>query len=92
MLPNAETPIFYSLPVRELVAGLSTDDGQDILGVSSPDDGRHVIAEVYTPRPDDPELDEHNRLNTESRVYGRDESVGLAVFADTRVDGREHTD
>lgn len=88
MLPNAETPIFYSLPAHRLLEGLSTDDGQDILGVSSPDDGPHVIAEVYTPRPDDPELDEHNRLNTESRIYSRDELVDLAVFADTTIDGR----
>lgn len=88
MMQKIDTPHFYSLPAHQLVRGLSTNDGQDILGVSSPDDGRHVIAEVYTPRPDDPELDEHNQLNTESRIYSREVLVDLAVFADTVIDGR----
>jgi hypothetical protein len=81
-------PIFYSLPATELDEGMSTDDGQDVLDVSVDPDGS-VIAHVYTPRSDDPDLDEENRGETEARMYFPGEHVDLAVFEDTQTDGRD---
>jgi hypothetical protein len=81
-------PIFYSLPATELDEGMSTDDGQDVLDVSVDPDGS-VIAHVYTPRSDDPDLDEENRGETEARMYSPGERVDLAVFEDTQTDGRD---
>ncbi|MBR7830452.1 hypothetical protein KDK95_29395 [Actinospica sp. MGRD01-02] len=78
-------PVFYRLPARMLEVGMSTDDGQDILTLMPGDEW--IIASVYTPRPDDPEQDEANRGETESRMYRPGEPVDLAVFADTLVDG-----
>lgn len=85
-----DTPVFYTLPAHRLTEGLSTDDGQDIISVTSHDDV--VTAEVYTPRPDDLALDEDNRRNSEMRMYGACHEVALAVFVDTRLDGRDLTD
>lgn len=82
-----ETPKFYSLPAGRLVEGLSTDDGQDIVSVTIR--SNDVTAEVYTPRPDNLELDEHNRDNSEMRIYNAADDVDLAIFPDTKVDGRE---
>lgn len=90
MTQNDETPIFYSLQADKLTEGLSTDDGQDIIDVSRLGDDIH--ARVYTPRSDDPVLDESNRLEPETRIYSATETVGLAVFADTSVDGRHLAD
>lgn len=90
MPSTPDTPVFYTLPARRLTEGLSTNDGQDIIDVSMIED--HVHATVYTPRPDDPELDEANRLEPETRVHHADEDVDLAVFVDTRLDGRDLTD
>jgi len=53
------TTVFYELPANELHEGVSTDDGQDILGAEISATG--VLATVYTPRPDDPDIDEDNR-------------------------------
>lgn len=90
MTQNDETPIFYSLPADKLTEGLSTDDGQDIIDVSRWGDDIH--ASVYTPRSDDPGLDESNRLEPEVRIYSATEMVDLAIFADTSVDGRHLAD
>lgn len=81
-------PTFYALPVRLLAAGLSTDDGQHVLAVS--DHNGSTYATVYTPRPDDPDADAHNRAATELRVYDRDQMVALAVFDDTLLDLSRH--
>jgi hypothetical protein len=70
---------------------MSTNDGQDILSVTS-DNGGLVFAEVYTPRSDDPELDQQNRCEPESRLYQVDAWVDLAVFEDTEVDGSDYAD
>ncbi|MFI9629275.1 hypothetical protein [Streptomyces sp. NPDC052042] len=85
-----ETTVFYSLPATKLAAGMSTGDGQDILDVSVLDDS--VFATVYTPRSDDPVQDAINRANTETRIYQADQTVGLAVFADTALNGQHLTD
>lgn len=37
-------------------------------------------------------LDESNRLEPETRIYSATETVGLAIFADTSVDGRHLAD
>lgn len=76
--------IFYTLPASQLVEGLSTDDGQDVVAVTF--DGSAVSATVYTPRPDDPDADAYNRATPETRIYGRSQLVALAVFDDTTVD------
>ncbi len=82
--------VFYALPAQYLQPGLSTDDGQDVLEVNV--DGGFVSVVVYTPRPDDPELDSYNRSVPESRIYDRNRLVGLAVFEDTRIDLSPHAE
>jgi hypothetical protein len=81
--------IFYTLPAQNLVEGVSTADGQDVISVDVGDDGM-VFAQVYTPRSDDPEQDASNRGAPESRLYRVDDRVDLAVFSDTEVDLSEH--
>lgn len=46
--------------------------------------GDVVTVEVYTPRPDDPHLDEDNRHNTETRLYNRCDQVALVACNDVR--------
>lgn len=84
-------PIFYTLPATALEEGMSTDDGQDVVDVAVQKDGT-VFASVYTRRSDDAELDADNREQTETRIYGPGERVGLAVFGDTTTDGSELPD
>jgi hypothetical protein len=88
---NTSLPVFYRLPARLLEEGMSTDDGQDILSVTSDPDGL-VFAEVYTPRSDDPELNQQNRCEPETRLYQANDWVDLAVFEDTDVDGSDYAD
>lgn len=83
-MPAPKT-IFYQLPARLLEAGMSTDDGQDVLKVT--EHGGDVLYHVYTPRPDDPEQDEYNQCCAEGRMRKRDDRVDLAVFEDTQTDG-----
>jgi hypothetical protein len=85
--PEKFVEIFYRLPGRDLTVGMSTDDGQDILKVSEPDEDGWVWATVYTPRSDDPEQDEFNRCDTVVRGYRAEDMVDLAVFSDTEVNG-----
>lgn len=80
--------ITYALPAHLLQAGMSTDDGQDIVAVEVR--GFSVSVTVYTPRPDNDEADAHNRSAPETRVYGCDQLVALAVFDDTAVDLSRH--
>jgi hypothetical protein len=77
--------LFYTLPATLLEPGMSTDDGQDILEVNNC--GKYVLYHVYTPRPDDEELDEENRCTPEGRMREPSELVNLATFDDTTVDG-----
>ncbi|OIV37018.1 hypothetical protein BIV57_13600 [Mangrovactinospora gilvigrisea] len=79
---------FYRLPATKLRRGMSTDDGQDILKVDPPTDDGIVFYQVYTPRPDDEELDAINESEAVWRFCRQDERVDLAVFSDTEVDGR----
>lgn len=81
-------PVFYDLPAGELVAGLSTDDGQDVLDVAV--HGGSVSVTVYTPRPDDADADADNRSAPESRIHDRGSYVGLAVFPNTPTDLSQH--
>ncbi len=78
----------YELPASDLVEGLSTDDGQDIIGLAELPG--MVLATVYTPRPDNPDADADNMDNPETRVYSRDEMVRLAVFDDNGADLSGH--
>ena len=80
--------LFYKLPAALLVEGVSTDDGQDVLSVH--DWGESISTAVYTPRSDDPAIDELNRTQPETRIWRRDELVDLAVFTDTEVDLSDH--
>lgn len=80
---------FYEVTAAQLVPGVSTDDGQDVLAVRR--DGQYVSATVYTPRPDDPEVDAENRATPETRIYRSDELVRLAEFPDTPVVIRAET-
>lgn len=86
---TTDKPIFYTLPARELVEGMSTDDGQDVLDVTWDDNGT-IAAHVYTPRPDDPDQDAENAAAPDLRIYEPLEPVGLAVFPDTQVDGTDN--
>ena len=83
------TTVFYDLPATELHEGVSTDDGQDVLEVEISATG--VLATVYTPRSDDPDIDEDNRNATETRLYDVTEMVSLAVFPDTETDLSHHS-
>lgn len=65
---------------------MSTADGQDIVSVGTDPDGT-VFAHVYTPRSDDPELNERNRSETECRIYQPGERVAIGTFVDTEIDG-----
>lgn len=80
--------IFYELPASELVEGVSTDDAQDVIGVERR--GNSVSATVYTPRPDNPDADADNKDSPETRLYGCEQLVSLAVFDDTGVDLSRH--
>lgn len=85
--------IFYTLPARYVMPGMSTDDGQTIIGVESwPGTDPAVLIDKYTPRPDDADADESNREQSSVRMARPDERVSLAVFADTEVDGSRHPD
>lgn len=81
------TPEEYTLPAYRLTAGMSSDDGQDIFEVTVMHEAGTIIASVYTPRSDDPEQDEQNQAEPETRIYALNEIVSLAIFADTEVDG-----
>ncbi|MFA5711644.1 hypothetical protein [Mycolicibacterium sp.] len=76
--------VFYELPASAVVAGVSTDDAQDVLAVELTGGDAHLT--VYTPRPDDPDADADNMASPETRVHRVDAWVALAVFEDTRVD------
>ena len=78
---------FYTAKAQDIVEGVSTADGQDVIDVYH--DDNYVSLTVYTPRSDDPEQDEQNRSEPETRIYDYDEKVDLAVFEDTEVDLRE---
>ena len=82
------TTVFYELPANDLHEGVSTDDGQRVLEVESSATG--VLATVYTPRSDDPDINEDNRNAPETRLYGVVEMVSLAVFPDTETDLSHH--
>ncbi|WP_128644975.1 hypothetical protein [Rhodococcus sp. BS-15] len=66
---------------------MSTEDGQDVVSVFCNDDV--VMATVYTPS-DDPDVDEGNRCEPETRIYDRGELVGMATFPNSAVDGASH--
>ncbi|NKQ57325.1 hypothetical protein HFP15_31110 [Amycolatopsis sp. K13G38] len=83
---DGHEPGFYTLPAADLEEGMSTADGQDIVSVGTDPDGT-VFADVYTPRSDDPELDERNRSETECRMYQPGERVAMGTFVDTEIDG-----
>lgn len=82
-------PAFYSLPAYRLTKGMSTNDGQDIIEVWYARERGLVGYTTYTPRPDDPDLDDYNRSMTDTRIARWNELVDLAVFIDTEVDGRK---
>jgi hypothetical protein len=78
------------LPARLLEAGMSTQDGQDIVQVTA--GGQLVFVSVYTPRPDVLDQDERNLCEPETRLCQADDWVGLAVFEDTDVDGSDYAE
>jgi hypothetical protein len=80
---------FYALPAHRLRSGMSTSDGQDVLTVWKDGPTGSVNYDVYTPS-DDSSEDAVNRGETDARFTGWDALVSLAVFTNTRVDGREH--
>lgn len=80
-------PVFYSLPAEHLEAGMSTDDGQDILATDIVDG--QVLFDVYTPA-DDPRENEDRQCCPEGRMQPVGERVELAVFPDTEVDATTH--
>lgn len=73
--------MFYRLPARELVPGVSTDSGMDIVDVHIPDYSGYVQYTTQTPGED-------NSGDTLLREEGF--LVDLAVFPDTRVDLSRH--
>lgn len=79
--------IFYRIPADHIDIGMSTEDGQDVLSVAVDDD--FVMVSVYTPS-DDPDDDEGNRSEPETRVYRVGELVGMGTFPNSPVDGSSH--
>lgn len=89
---GAEPPaVFYRLPARHLVPGVSTDDGRTVLDVRpGGHDDSHVLYDVFVPDLLDAGHDEENRVNPEGRIDGVDDLVELAVFGHTEVDLSGH--
>ncbi|WP_225731075.1 MULTISPECIES: hypothetical protein [unclassified Nocardia] len=81
---------FYTLPVDLIGTGMSTADGQDVIGISIKHDEALIVLTVYTPRSDDPAIDAINRGEPEYRIYQFGERVALAVFPNTDHDGSDH--
>jgi Domain of unknown function (DUF3846) len=81
------SPLFYSLPAGAIEVGMSTTDRQEIVSVDPVIDEGVVLFDVYTPYPDDPQIDEGSWSHPECRVRTAEERVDLAVFADTKLDG-----
>lgn len=85
---RSDTPtIFYRMPADSIDAGMSTEDGQDVLSTSV--DNEIVMVSVYTPS-DEPAVDADNRSQPETRVYRVGELVGMATFSNSPVDGSSH--
>lgn len=71
--------IFYTLPATDIEAGMSTEDGQDVVDVDV-DDG-WVLYHTVTPGHQD---------ETDARMSPVGRRVHLAVFKDTEVDGSHY--
>ncbi|MFZ2242790.1 MAG: hypothetical protein WAV90_25100 [Gordonia amarae] len=74
--------IFYELPADELVEGLSTDDGCDIVSVATSSGGM-ILASVYQPG-------SIASGQGETRAYVPGQLVRLGVFDGTEVDRSRH--
>lgn len=85
-----DPPIFYSLPVEQVAEGMSTDDGQDVIGEPCIRD-HAVLFSVYTPA-DDPGEDEERRCSPEGRLKPTGTRVSLATFWNTSVDASRWPD
>ncbi|MBC7303182.1 hypothetical protein [Nocardia salmonicida] len=81
--------IYYSLPASDVAEGMSTNDGKDIVEITTNRQGLLVLT-VYTPRSDNLQQDEINREHTENRWYEPNERVNLAVYSDTKTNGSTH--
>jgi hypothetical protein len=69
--------VFYKIPARELVPGVSTDTGMDVMDVYFPDYAGYVQFSTQTP----------GEVNSgDTLLYEEEDLVDLAVFPDTRVD------
>lgn len=86
--PTDTAPVFYSLPAELARVGMSTADGQDVIGVRIK--GDDVLYDVYTARSDDPAQDAETGSGPEGRIAKRGDRVDLAVFPDTDTDGSGH--
>jgi len=92
-VPSERAPVFYTLPVEQVVPGMSTSDGQDFLDapVGETAAGGLLWAHVYTPAIDKV-IDSDRRAAPEARGYTAGSRVSLAVFGDTKIDGSSWPD
>lgn len=81
--------VYYTLPARHLVDGMSTAHGDDIFNVRVGDD--LVLYHAFTPSGDEAE-DEERQTSPDACCDPPDTRVDLAVFPDTAVDGSVHPD
>lgn len=81
-------PVFYELPADLIRVGMSTDDAQDVIGVTHDSTGQTYVT-VYTPS-DDADEDSARQSAPETRVYRTDSIITMATFSDTAVDRSRH--
>jgi hypothetical protein len=81
--------IFYTIPAEDIVDGMSTADGQDVLEVTETNSDGNVFVDVYTPA-DDPEEDEDNRCGPDCRIYPAGKLIEMATFENSEVDGSSY--
>lgn len=79
--------VFYQLRASLLREGMSTADGQDLTEDAQDSGNGWVSAHVYTPS-GDPGEDDASYSAPEARMWRAEDLVDMAVFPDTRVDGR----
>ncbi|MFA3899483.1 hypothetical protein CVN56_31440 [Rhodococcus sp. AQ5-07] len=78
---------YFRLPAERIEEGMSTADGQAVLGVI--DTGVHVFVRVCDPS-QVTEVHSAKHCDSKTRMFRVGELVDMATFADTAVDGATH--
>ena len=78
---------YFRLPAERIEEGMSTADGQAVLGVI--DTGVHVFVRVCDPS-QATEVHSAKHCDSKTRMFRVGELVDMATFADTAIDGATH--